>query len=400
MGRFFHNDLHDEFASWALGYTASGGIDVGVLVAVGETVGKGDDDAYWRAWMETGDRLRTEAEAAEKEGYRRAAGALFLQATSAYSVAYHPLFGAPVDPRLLQAFRAQMAAFERGLALLPEPGRPLRIPYENTTLPAYFLPGAGSGGATRPLVIVTNGYDATVTDQYFAAAAAIARHGYHCLFFDGPGQGGVLYEEGLTIRPDWENVIRPVVDFALTLPGVDPARIALSGWSLGGYLALRGATGEPRLAAVIADPGLRSILRPDMLAGLPGKLARAATPGSPVEAGLEFLSEASPGLRWKIVQRGFWVHGVSSVSDYFTAAAQFTLEGRVDRIACPTLLTVAENDALAAGAPALLDELRCPKTLLHFTAQEGAGDHCEMANRSLLNLRVLTWLDCIFGETG
>ena len=57
-------------------------------------------------------------------------------------------------------------------------------------------------------------------------------------------------------------MIRPVVDFALTLPEVDPDRIALYGWSLGGYLALRGASGEPRLAACVADPGLRAAMTP------------------------------------------------------------------------------------------------------------------------------------------
>ena len=62
---------------------------------------------------------------------------------------------------------------------------------------------------------------------------------------------------------------------------------------------------------------------------------------------------------------------------------------------CPTLLTSAENDPLAAGAQAFFDALRCPKDLIRFTAAEGAGDHCEMGNRSLLNRRVLDWLDTV-----
>ena len=52
-----------------------------------------------------------------------------------------------------------------------------------------------------PLLILTNGYDATVTDMYFASAVAASRRGYHCLLFDGPGQGGTLYEQGVRLRP-------------------------------------------------------------------------------------------------------------------------------------------------------------------------------------------------------
>ena len=136
---------------------------------------------------------------------------------------------------------------------------PLRIRFEGTTLPAYLVPATGHENETRPLLILTNGYDASVTDLYFASAVAASRRGYHCLIFDGPGQGEMLIQQGVHLRPDWEKVIGSVVDFALTLPNIDPKRIALSAWSLGGYLAVRAASGEHRLAACIADPGLFSM---------------------------------------------------------------------------------------------------------------------------------------------
>jgi len=45
MGLFFKNDLHDEFGTWPLGYTAAGGVDVGVIIAVAQAVANGEDSA-------------------------------------------------------------------------------------------------------------------------------------------------------------------------------------------------------------------------------------------------------------------------------------------------------------------------------------------------------------------
>jgi hypothetical protein len=73
------------------------------------------------------------------------------------------------------------------------------------------------------------------------------------------------------------------------------------------------------------------------------------------------------------------------------------MDGRAEAIVCPTLMTTAETDPLAAGAQAFFDRLRCPKTLLRFSAAEGADGHCEMFNRTLLNRRVLDWLDDTLG---
>jgi len=252
-------------------------------------------------------------------------------------------------------------------------------------MPAYLLPAAGREREVRPLLILTNGYDGTITDMFFASAVAATRRGYHCLVFDGPGQGGMLFEQGVVMRPDWETVVAD--------------RIALSGWSLGGHLALRAATGEHRLAAVIADPGLWSILAPleamlprlgaseaDALALRQGDSAVANRIGAS-------LIGNSRRLRWSIVQRAFWVHGVKDFAGYLAAAAAFTLDGRAEAIRCPVLLTAAEQDPLSQTAERVLAALTAPKTLLRFTAAEGAGDHCEMRNRSLLNRRALDWLD-------
>ena len=142
-------------------------------------------------------------------------------------------------------------------------------------------------------------------------------------------------------------------------------------------------------------PGLRGALRGLGTAlGLP-EAAASALPEVD-EATLRRMAEAIEAdrrLRWSVVQRGYWVHGVGGLGEYLRAAAGFTLEGRVEGIRCPTLLTAAEHDPLARGAEALFAALACPKALLRFAAAEGAGEHCEMLNRSLLHRRVFDWLD-------
>jgi alpha-beta hydrolase superfamily lysophospholipase len=402
MGLLFNDALHDQFGTWPLAYIPYGGADFGEVAAIGRAVGDGDDSAYYAAWVGAADRLSAEARTLAARGRIASARELFLKATCFYSSSYHPLYGTPVDPRLVAAFRNQMDAFNEALTLRDPPVKPLRIPFGHASLPAYFIPAAGHHGEVRPLLVCTNGYDACVTDLYFASAVAATARGYHCLIFDGPGQGEMLIEHGTSLRPDWETVVRSVVDFALTLPGVDPARIAISGWSLGGYLAPRAASAEHRLAACIADPGLWSMASGFqafcMQLGIPPEAA--ANPAEIEQPLLDKMWQVITGdrkLRWTVIQRGFWVNGVDNLRDFLRCIVRFTMDGRGDLIRCPTLITQAENDPLGASAPAFFEALRCPKDFIRFSAAEGAGDHCEMMNRSALNRRALDWLDGVFG---
>ncbi len=74
--------------------------------------------------------------------------------------------------------------------------------------------------------------------------------------------------------------------------------------------------------------------------------------------------------------------------------------GVAERISCPTLVCAAENDQFFRGQPERLYEaLRCPKKLIFFTEEEGAGEHCHVGALTLFHQRAFDWLDRVFATT-
>ncbi len=163
-------------------------------------------------------------------------------------------------------------------------------------------------------MVLLGGYDGTAEELYFLNGAAALARGYHVLAFDGPGQGSALLQQGLVLRPDWENVITPVIDHIRTRSDVDPDRIALIGLSLGAHLAPRAASAEHRLAAVIADCGSYDLFAA-ALARLPSPLAagfreRRSTATRLVTRILRSVAR-KPTAGWAL-RRGQLVHGIDS----------------------------------------------------------------------------------------
>ncbi len=125
MGLFFTDPLFEEFAvSIGLGL----GGQLGEVAAICAQIEDGDDDAWYTGWSTAADRLAEEADHAAARGHRVGARETYLRANLYYAVSYHPLFGAPVDPRLLTAFRKQSEVFGKVAAAADPPVRRWRSP--------------------------------------------------------------------------------------------------------------------------------------------------------------------------------------------------------------------------------------------------------------------------------
>ena len=304
----------------------------------------------------------------------------------------------PEDSRIARAYKLSVDCYRQCAALHDPLIEPIDIPYERTTLPGYFHHAAKSSGP-RPTLIMHTGFDGTAEEMHVSGARAAVERGYNVIAFDGPGQYGPLHREGLVFRPDWENAVTPVVDFALKQPGVDPKQIALMGISLGGVLAPRAAAYEKRLAALIANDGIYDFSAPFRSAVPPEKwdaFAKAlkAEQAPQVDALLASQMKTSPTSRWAY-SHGMWATGSASPRAFLAKVMDYHLKnGVAEAISCPTLVCDAEDDLFLKGQPQVLfDHLTCRKTMMRFTTAEGAGAHCQIGASRLAFARMFDWLD-------
>ena len=381
-----------------LGHTAYGGADIGEVLTTAQAITAGDYDSWYDEWLATADRVAAEADKMLAEGHRISARDGLMRANNYYRTAEFYLHGNPDDPRIDHAYDRGRECFRAAAALFDPPIEPVQIPYEGTVLHGYFYRAAGDAGTPRPTLIMHSGFDGTCEEIHWFGAAAGQERGYHVLTFDGPGHPAARRLDGLVFRPDWENVVTPVLDWVLARPGVDPTRVGLVGVSMGGLLAPRAAAFEHRLAACVALDGVYD-LGITVTRNMPGTRAEAeavlrAASAPDADAMIEQVMASDPNIRWAATH-GQYVMGVDTPRAFFAAYLDYTLaDGIAEQITCPTLVCDAAEDIFFEGQPRLLFEhLTCPKTLLDFTAAEGAGAHCHAGAQRLALGRIYDWLD-------
>ncbi len=386
----------------AFGAASYGGSEFGEVLATAGRIVSGDFDSWYNEWNATAERVAKEAGQQLAAGHRVSARDGLLRAANYFRTSEFFLHANPADPRIATAYQKSVQAYKNCAALFNPPIQPVEIPYENTTLPGYFH-RVDDSGLKRPLLIMHSGFDGSAEELHTDGARAAVERGYNVLAFDGPGQFGPLHREHLTFRPDWEKVVTPVVDFALTLPGVDSQEIALMGISLGGYLAPRAAAFEKRISALIANDGVYDYGAAN-LGPIPEDQRKAAETAikakdAPrVDEMFEQAKKKSPTAAWALTH-GAYAFGAASSRAYVAATLDYHLrDGIAEMISCPTLVCEAEDDMFFKGQPQeLYDHLTCPKTLIRFTDAEGAGAHCQVGAARLAFARIYDWLDRTFG---
>jgi esterase/lipase len=367
---------------WNLGVVAalnSGGLIDEVDRAgrpIREAAANGEDAGtpeFLRAWTALTDQLEDQAVDAEKAGHPRTAGQLYARAANYLCQAERML--ANSDPGRIPTYRRVLRLAQKAFDRQDTRITRVAIPYEGTTLPAYFSAAPGTDDGPAPVIVLVNGLDSTKEHMYSSGHwAELADRGISCLMLDQPGTGEALRLQGLTARIDAEAWGSAAVDWLLARPDVDPARIGITGWSLGGYYAPRAAAFEKRFALVVAWGANHDW----------GKVQRRR---------LEREGERPVPHYWEHV---LWVWGHSDLQAFISFADDVNLDGVVEQINVPFLIAHGAGDRqipLEYAHRSYDQAVNSPRRELRiFTAEEGATEHIGLDHLPHVSVFIADWV--------
>ena len=347
-----------------------------------EAARAGDDPgtlAFYDAWKGGGDRLITLAEADLAKGHRLSAGEKLGRAALYYGIAER-MQAHGFDQRLAM-YKRSLELFEQSRSLARENCVRVALPYEGQEISGLYVKAEGlQPGQRAPIVVVMNGLDSTKEMlQKSVMGTMFARRGLSALFIDQPGTGEALRLHGLPAVHDTEVWASKVVDWLVQHPEVDPQRIGALGVSLGGYYCPRAVAFEPRFACGAvwgANHDWRAVQ----------------------QARLKREGENPVPHYWKHVQ---WVFGARDMDDFLAKAEHMHLNGVLDRIRVPFLVTHGENDRQIPlkYAHETFDQLvNSPKKdLFIFDATTGGVEHSSLDNPNNAGNQIADWLAEVLG---
>ena len=332
-----------------------------------------EPDAWPEEWCAMASRLEKVADKAAAEGRNLTAGNYYLRAGMYYFTAERFIY--PGDHKRKvgrQSLQCQRAGLERRHSNLEF----VEVPYENTTLPAIFMKAPGVTGRA-PTVVVFDGMDNCKEMSVLFNGLEFAARGWHTLAIDGPGQGESLRLRELYARHDYEVPGKAAYDYVAARPDVDAQKVAVMGYSFGGYYAGRVAAFEKRYAAGVAFAALHWDL-----AAWQREIKRRH------EVDPKNTAQSAFHFRWIM---GHIDDGDAAIEK----AAKFSLAGVAEKITCPFLIVHAEDDKVVpvASAHKLYAAVGSErKTLRILTAEDGGTYHAQADNRQVGVDYIADWL--------
>jgi len=336
--------------------------------------------AFRETWMRMADKLCALADEDKARGRLLSAGEKIGRAAS-YLITAERL-QAHDAPGRLALYKRELELFAEGVTLAGERCERVEIPYEGGHLAALYVRAEGVQGRA-PILVQLNGLDSTKEMKYRVGLPAwLARRGVSSLVVDQPGTGEALRLHGMTARFDTEHWASRIVDWLETRDDVDAKRIGCEGVSLGGYYCPRAVAMEPRFAAGVcwgANHDWRDVQKKR----------------------LQKEGDLPVPHYWAHV---CWVWGAKDIADFMRIAEDVHLDGVVEKIRVPFLVTHGEKDSQIPlkWAQRTYDQLvNSPRRELKvFTDREGGVQHASFDNSINAGHYIADWVaEALGGRT-
>ncbi|MFN4134281.1 MAG: alpha/beta hydrolase family protein [Novosphingobium sp.] len=329
---------------------------------------------FMKQWSAFGDKLIELAAEDEAKG-RLFSASNKLERAALYLLVAERMQGHGAPGRK-ETYAKALDAFAKSTAFGQINRERVEIPLSTGTMPALYTRAPGPG--PHPVVVYCNGLDSCKELLYWSRLPeALARRGVSTLCVDQPGSGEALRLQGLPVDPHSENWASKAVDWLEQQPDVDPRRIGMTGISLGGHFAPRAVAYEPRFASGAvwgANHNWREVQ----------------------DKRLKREGENPVPHYWAHVM---WAFGAKDMDDFMAKSTDMNLNGHMDRIKVPFLVTHGAHDRQISVSYAddLYDQLinspRREKVI--FTAREGGVEHVGADNMSYGRDLIADW----FAET-
>ena len=328
--------------------------------------------AFRDTWANMADKLYGLAEEDIERGRLLSAGEKFKRASS-YLITCERLQGHNAPGRL-ELYKRSLELFQKSVELGKENCQRVEIPYEGKHLSALYVKAEGVEGPA-PILIQVNGLDSTKELKYRVGLPDwLAKRGVSSLIVDQPGTGEALRLQNFTARYDSEHWASPVVDWLELHPEVDNSRIGMEGVSLGGYYCPRAVANEPRIALGVvwgANHDWRDVQK----------------------RRLEKEGDFPVPHYWQHV---CWVWGAKDIDEFMQIAENVHLDGQIEKIKVPFLVTHGEKDSQIPlkWAQRTYDQLvNSPKRELKiFTQREGGVQHSSFDNSINAGQYIADWV--------
>ena len=381
---FADPDMDFTFGSVVLGSISNQGCETGEAFYVAANIKDGDAASWQEQWIKMAERVEARGLTSLAEGHAVSAREQLLRASNYYRFGLMAML--PDDPRLRSTAAKSRDAMKKAGKLFDPPLEYVEIPFESMVLPGYFRK-ATNDATPRKTLLMLGGGETFAEDLVFYSMPQANQRGYNFMTLDMPGQG-LLPLEGKPFRPQMYQPAATAVDYILSRPEVDPARLAVFGISGGGGFAPQAAQHDPRIKAVVMNACV--VDAHPLFASMTPVVT--ATPEK-VKTYTPFHANTVKVIAWR------WGLAPDNVPGLVEANKGFSFDPA--KVTVPALSLVGEGEYQGEETrrqqALCLDGLPNPlKGLVVTPLNEGASGHCVMENRSLVAQVVFDWLDDVF----